>query len=255
MRWLVPVAALALGCPPPARYAVVQPGLSCARAARVAYRTLVALGYTVTDLVPATPATPGVVSATKTAPDGGLTRVRVAIRCDARGAVLQPIEEDLVPVYDFSRLFGYSFKTLVQRPDLEEPRAGSGLEVQVRALATHEAVLELGSAPSVGNAVVVRVTVRNHTERAVGIDPARIELVSPDGGGTGPLIGPALEAVLGEGPGGERVRDEPLAARRVTPRETVAGYLVYPPGVYREARITIEDEETGEAEGFLAPVE
>jgi len=32
-------------------------------------------------------------------------------------------------------------------------------------------------------------------------------------------------------------------------------YLVYPPGVYREARISIEDAETGESEGFVTPVE
>jgi len=51
------------------------------------------------------------------------------------------------------------------------------------------------------------------------------------------------------------VRAERLRPGRVAAHTTASGFLVYPPGVYREARISIEDVETGESEGFVTPVE
>ena len=255
MRRLLLLVAFLLGCPAPARYAVVQPGLPCERANRVAYRTMLALGYTVTDLVPASPAHTGSIAATKAGPEGEPGKVRVDIRCDAAGAVLQPVEGSVVSNYDFSRAFGYSFKTLVQGPDEEEPRAGRGLEVLVHVLLPHEALLDLGGEPTVGGAVAVRITIRNHTARAVQIDPAEVELVAADGESAAPLSGPSFDAALAANAGGERVRRERLARTRVRANETVVGYAVYPGAAYREARIAIEDVETGETEGFVAPVQ
>src|SRR5207247_1281040 len=97
-----------------------------------------ALGYAVTDLVPASPERAGDIGATKGGAEGEPEKVRVRIRCDAEGAVLQPVEEVLVSNYDFSRVFGYSFKTLVQGPDVEEPRAARGLEALVHGVLPHE---------------------------------------------------------------------------------------------------------------------
>lgn len=247
--------AASAACPPPSRYAVVRPGLGCERATRVAYRTLVSLGYTVTGLVPANPEQPGSISATRPDPEGTPRPVRVVIRCDARGAVLQPVEEQFLPDYDFSRVFGYSFTALVQRPDVETPHDGKGLEVQIRTIPPHEAILDLGATPTRGATVLVRVTVRNQTLRAVAIDPARIELVPAEGESALPLTGPALAAALVPGPAGERVRGEQLGGGRIAAGATVAGYLLYPAGAYREARIAIEDVETEESEGFVTPVQ
>jgi hypothetical protein len=256
MRRLVAGAAvLLLGCPAPARYAIQRPGLSCERAARVAYKTLIGLGYTVTGLVPPHPERTGQIAATRSRPDGGTEAVRVLVRCGPEGAELQPVEESLVPSYEFSRVFGYSFKSLVQAPDTEEPRAALGLETQVHVIPEHEALLDLGGSPTISGTVPVRVTVRNHTDRAVAVDPARIELVAAEGEAAAPLAGSALDSSLAAGAAGGRVRAELLTARRVPPRTTVTGYLVYPAGAYREARIGIEDVETGETEGFVAPVE
>jgi hypothetical protein len=255
MRWVVPIVALALGCPAPARFSEVRPGLSCERATRVTYRTLVALGYTVTDVVPASPARAGSITGTKTLPDGGTKTGRAVITCDARGAVVQPVEDALLPDYEFSRGFGYSFKTLVQRPDVEEPRAGIGLEVLVHAVSPQEAILDLGGVPTAGGAVPVRVTVRNNTARAVAIDPSRIDLVPTGGSATGPLAGPALEQSLAAGAAADRVRAEPLRPGRIAPHTTATGWLVYPPGAYAEARVSLEDVETGEGEGFVTPVQ
>ena len=255
MRRLAVLALLAAGCPTPAIYKEVRPGLSCERATRVTYRTLVALGYKVTEVVPATPERAGVVSGTKPGPEGSTLTGRVVITCDAEGAVLKPVEDSLVPNYDFSRGFGYSFKEMVKRPDVEEPWAGRGLEVRVHALSPQEATLDLGGVATVAGAVPVRVTVRNNTARAVSIDPARIDLAPAGASASGPLAGRELERALAPGAAGDRVRTRPLRAGRVAAHTTATGYLVYPPGAYREARVSIEDVETGESEGFVIPVE
>ena len=255
MRRLAVLALLAAGCPTPAIYKEIRPGLSCERATRVTYRTLVALGYTVTELVPATPERAGVVSGTKPGPEGSTLTGRVVITCDAEGAVLKPVEDSVVPNYDFSRGFGYSFKELVKHPDVEEPWAGRGLEVVVHVLSPQEATLDLGGVAIAGGAVLVRVTVRNNTARAVSIDPVRIDLVPAGGTASGPLAGEALARALAPGAAGDRVRAERLRPGRVAAHTTASGFLVYPPGVYREARISIEDVETGESEGFVTPVE
>ncbi len=185
MRRLAVLALLAAGCPTPAIYQEIRPGLSCERATRVTYRTLVALGYTVTELVPATPERAGVVSGTKPGPEGSTLTGRVVITCDAEGAVLKPVEDSVLPNYDFSRGFGYSFKELVKHPDVEEPWVGRGLEVLVHTLSPQEATLDLGGVAIAGGAVLVRVTVRNNTARAVSIDPARIDLVPAGGTASG----------------------------------------------------------------------
>jgi len=255
MRRLAVLVLLVAGCPTPAIYREVRPGLSCERATRVTYRTLVALGYTVTELVPATPERAGVVSGTKPGPEGSTLTGRVVITCDAEGAVVKPVENALVPNYDFSRGFGYSFKEMVKHPDVEEPWAGRGLEVRLHALSPPEATLDLGGVATVAGAVPVRVTVRNNTARAVSIDPARIDLVPAGGTASGPLAGEALARALAPGAAGDRVRAAGLRPGRVAAHTTASGFLVYPPGTYREARITIEDVETGESEGFVTPVE
>jgi hypothetical protein len=253
MRWLAALLVLA-GCPPPARYTEVRPDLSCERATRVAYRTLVTLGYTVTQVTVASPERAGGVTGTRPEPDGSTRTGRVVITCDAKGAVLRPVEDSLVPNYEFSRAFGYSFKVLVQRPDVEEPAAALGLQVLVHALTPQEATLDLGGVPTT-TGVAVRITVRNNTDRTVALDPGRLRLVSEGGDATGPLAGPALDAALSTGPAADRVRRDLLGERRVAPHTTLAGYLVFPSGAYREARVTIDDVETGEGEGFVVPVQ
>ena len=254
MRRLLVLLLLATGCPTPSQYREVQPGLSCDRATRVAYRTLQELGYTITEFTPATPGTYGAIAGTKTRRDGAQTTGRVRIECGATGANLVPIEDSAFPDYEFSRAFGYSFKSLVKQPDVEEPKAEIGLEVLVRAFTPHDALLDLGGPATVGGAVPVQITIRNHTDRAVAVDPKRIDLMNAAGDSAAPLGGGALNAALAEGAGGARVRKELLSGRKIPPKTTVAGFLVYPPGTYREAQIGIEDVETGETEGFVAPV-
>jgi len=256
MRWLAFLGVMLVACPPPAQYTVERPELSCDRAVRVAHKTLGALGYTVTELVEPSVERSGAVGGTKVDAQGQAHKARVIIRCSGQGAVLQPVEEGLVPSdYEFSRTFGYSFKTLVQRPDVEQPWQNVGLQVLVQTLDPFKARLDLGDVPTVGEVVVVRVTVRNNTDRKVRLDASRLSLVDAQGNAHEPLLGGALAATLAQNSAGDRLRAEAFGPTPIAARETRVGFLVYPLARYREARVAIEDVETEETDGFVMPVE
>jgi hypothetical protein len=103
--------------------------------------------------------------------------------------------------------------------------------------------------------VAVRVTVRNETDRAVRLDASRLSLVDAGGGSHEPLAGSALATAIAGNAAGQRIRAEAFGPRPIAAGETRVGFLVYPPGAYREARVSIDDVETDETEGFVTPVE
>ena len=192
-RGLLLLLALASACPEPARYRVIRPGLGCEPATRAAYKTLITLGYRVTSINPAEPGHTGRIDGVKGGADGAPVKAGVEIECDAKGSVLTPLEPDLVPNWEYSRAFGYSFKSIVAMPEnVDVPRAGVGLEVRVHAVSPEESTLDLGAPATTPGTLLVRVTIRNHTDRAVRLDPERLELVAPDAPSALPLQGAAL---------------------------------------------------------------
>jgi len=255
MRWLLVVTLLAAGCTSAGRYAVQRPDLECSRATRVVRRTLVELGYTITEMVEASAARPGIVGGTKPAAGGGTERGRVSIRCTPRGVDVQPIEDSMMPNWEFSRKFGYSFRELVQRPDVETPRVEAGLQTLVESLDNYEARLDFGSNATQGGAVLIRVTIRNGTDRAVALDAAGLTLSGADGKPGMPLEGGAFDAALVSGPAADRIRTERLERVEVAPNTTAVRFTIYPPGKWTNAQISIEDVETGETEGFMTAVQ
>jgi hypothetical protein len=213
------------------------------------------MGYTITDLIEPKGATPGFVTGTKRTPDGHTTKGSVRIACSGAGVELRPIEDSLVSSFEFSRGFDYSFTSLVQRPDVETPRVEAGVQVLVQVVDSYQARLDLGGEAVRGGNVLVRLTVRNGTDRAVAVDQSRVTVVTGDGTSAQALGGPALDAALAAGPGADRVRHELLGKLEVPARTTAFRFLVYPPGSYREARLAVEDVETGESDGFVTAVE
>jgi len=257
MRWLAVLAVVAAGCPAPGVYSVDRPGLECERAVRVTKRTFDTLGYTVTELIePRGPGTSGQVTGKKTMPDGRTTTGRVRIRCDETGALMQPIEDTLVPNFEFSRAFGYSFKTLVQSPDVEVPRVQAGVQPLVETMTAVEQRLDLGGEAVQAGTVLLRVTIRNDTDRAVVLEPAGFVLVAGGGDETPPLAAANAAAALTATAAGDRVRRELLSRPlKVPPGTTAVRFLVFPPGTYGEARIELEDVETGERDGAVTAVQ
>ena len=259
MRWsvvlLVAGATCVTGCFALSKYAIDRPGLECDRALRVARRTLDAMGYTITEMVQPKERVPGGIAGTKTLPNGQVTTGRVRIVCNAGGAELQPIEDSIAPSFEFSRSFGYSFKTLVQRPDIESPRVESGVQVLAEVLDVYEQRLDLGSDAVRPDHTLVRFTVRNGTDRGVALDASGLTLVTAGGTTAQPLAGAVASGALLAGAGGDRVRRELMDRVEVAPRSTAVRFLIYPKDAYREARIDVEDVETKEHDGFVAPVQ
>lgn len=239
----------------PTRYVVERPGLDCERAVRVARRTLVEMGYTITGMTQPKGGTSGFVTGTKRMPDGQTTKGSASIKCSGTGVEVRPIEDSLLSTFEFSRTFDYSFTSLVQRPDVETPRVESGVQVLVQVVDVYQARLDLGGEAVSGGNVLVRLTVRNGTDRTVAVGKERLTLVTADGTSAQALGGPALDAAFAAGPAADRVRHELLGKLEVRPRTTSFRFLVYPPGLYREARIAVEDVETGESDGFVAAVQ
>lgn len=256
MRWRLLALALVLGCPAPGIYSVDLPGETCLRATRLAFRSMAELGYRVTGVVEPTVVKPGRIEGVKRDPGGREARASVRISCDVRGARLQPVEGALVPSsYDFSRAFGYSVKSLAKLPDVEAPMDGQGLEVLLEALDEPRARLDLGGPVLAGEGVLVRVTVRNHTDRTVVLDRERVTLATAGGNVVRALEGGALEGRLGAGAAADTVRGGMLRRRRVAGGETVQRYLVFPGGAYVDGQVAIEDVETGESDGFVVPLQ
>ena len=252
---LLALAAVLAACPPAGRYAVVTQDMSCARANRVAHRTMVALGYDVDELTEATPSRRGRISGTRPRPDGSRDRGSVQISCRDEEIVLQPVEGELVPSsWEFSRAFGYSFTSLANRPDDETPQQEVGLQVLLEVLSAAQAQLELGGPAVAETAMLLRITVRNHTPRPLEVDAQRFALVTPEGDAVTALAGEGLARVMLTGPGADRVRTDLLGRTPVPANETVVRFLVFPPGTYREAHVAIIDAETDETEGFVVQV-
>ncbi len=77
----------------------------------------------------------------------------------------------------------------------------------------------------------------------------------PPRGSSPPIAESGLGTALAPGPGAERVRAELLRRLEVPPRQTAVRFAVYPAGSYGEARVGVQDVETGETEGFFVAVQ
>jgi hypothetical protein len=225
---------------------VMLPGEQCPRATRLAFRSMTALGYRVTAVVEPSPLRAGRVDGVKRRGDGTEAQSRVRIECEPDGVRMQPMEDALIPSdYDFSRSFGESVKTMAEQPDLEE--AGTeALEVLMRRR----------DRPRLARAgMLVRITVRNDTDRAVLVQRDRIVLVTGSGSVASALSGGALATSLGSGTATAPVRAGLLEREQVPGRATIHRYLVFPEGAYTHAQVSVQDVETGESDGFVVPLQ
>lgn len=256
MRWRLLCLAVAIGCPAPGLYSIELPGEQCPRATRLAYRSMTELGYRVTAVVEATPAKQGRVEGVKMGADRREQRATVRIKCEATGVRMQPVEGALIPSdYDFSRSFGYSVKTLAAQPDAETPIEARGLQVLIQHIDGPRARLDLGGPVLAAQATLVRVTVRNDTDRDVLVDGERVLLTTAAGEFGEALEGAALAASLGTGKAARTVRGQILERVTVPAGKTIVRYLVFPAAPWLDGQVSIEDVETGESDGFVVPVQ
>ena len=224
MRWLVLLAALAAGCPAPTQYAVNRPGLECHRAVRVARRTFDQLGYTITEMVePAEPGVSGRITGTKTMPE---REARPPAACASMcgpeaGAALQPIEDQLVPDFEFSRAFGYSFKRWCSGPTSRAPMVDAGVQPGAGGARRLRAARSIWAARrSRPDHAGARHHAQRHGSCGGGRSGRRLRW-SLRKRRAEPLAGQSAQSRPGARPGGERVRRELLSrglkCHRATP--------------------------------------
>ena len=245
MPWRLLLLLPVIGCFASGKYMVVLPGEQCPRATQLAFRSMTALGYRVTAVVEPSPVRPGRVDGVKRRGDGTESQSRVRIECESDGVRMQPLEDALIPSsYEFSRSFGESVKTMAEMPDVE---GGAGTEAL-------EVVLQRRTRPRLSGAgTLVRLTVRNDTDRAVLVKRDRIVLVTGGGDVVSAVSGGALETSLGSG--NATVREGILDRERVPGHATIQRYLVFPEGAYTHAQVSVQDVETGESDGFVVPLQ
>jgi hypothetical protein len=106
-----------------------------------------------------------------------------------------------------------------------------------------------------GAGTLVRITVRNDTDRAVLVQRDRIVLVTGSGSVASALSGGALATSLGSGTATAPVRAGLLEREQVPGRATIHRYLVFPEGAYTHAQVSVQDVETGESDGFVVPLQ
>lgn len=226
---------------------IEEKGVPCGEAQQIAVGTVQRLGYTIAEVTQAQPGTPGVVVGerqlgTRTA------RVLVQVFCTTLGAEIQAKAEGQgLENLDFAGQFEKTFAAVASARPTPRPMAESGVDVAV--------VLERPSANglevdlSSAGVLPARVRVVNRTQRRYRLHADGVVLQTFQGSRVQPLgladVAQILPVEKREAATAKLLRDIVLQ-----PGAEVDGYLLFPFGSYARARVTLEDLENEESEGF-----
>lgn len=234
----------ALGCA--GRYVrIEQPGVPCHQAQGLAIEAVRRMGFSVQEVLPPAPGVPGMIRAER--PSGGRTQqALVQIFCTTAGAEVEARSEGVSDL-GFRNDFEKSFRISTSAPRPVRTAAPAGIDVLV--------LPERADAGGIGadlrgtGLLPVRVRITNSTPRRLRLAPEAITLI-----GTGSTrVRPLSEAAaLAKVPASDRgtVESNLLGAGTIGKGETVSGYLLFPFASYTGARVTLEEEESEETEGF-----
>ncbi len=271
------LASLALAaCTVPIRqFDLRNQALTCAQANEYAYRTLQNMGFSITAFDPAGAGRAGDLHGTRE--DRGSTqKVTVTITCTGSGADIVASEDNRwVGRADFKRGFYLAFTATVTqasvtaaaaREEAERPldqKKRKGLQVALEPLPGAGAKLEFAFDLAAAQILPVRVTINNVTPRVYTLDPSDIVLIQTDGTRVHPLSIAAsaqqvADTIRASGAAsvdvaevGRQLQARLLLTRTVPANQTVSGYLYYPLAAYVKGRVSLEDQASEEAEGFL----
>ena len=279
MRRPLLVLALAVfvaGCPSAQQqYIVRREKLSCDDANRYAFDSMRSLGYSVGQFRLARVGAPGMIKATKEG-ERGTDHVTVDIRCEATGVELFGSKDESFLKQDmtFSRGFFLAFTGLADHgPEMVAWKdhqsggtAAGGVKFKIQPQIGLETKLDFGEDLAGAGILAVKVTIQNGTTQTYELDPASIELRTPNDdkvaqiqiGAAAATLARTSAADAGEGappPDPARMeallRGRALTTRTLRPGDQVEGFIYFPTGTYTRARATLIDAETSEPEGFL----
>jgi len=266
------------GCTPPVRqYDIKNQALTCEQANDYALRTLQGMGFNISGFEPAGIGRPGVLRGSRDEGQKWAQVVTVEITCTGQGADFNPYEDGKwLGQVDFKRAFYMSFTAVAaqsaanaatareeaRRPPTE--KKGQGLQVLLSPVRGLGAKLDFDVDIACGGVLPVIVTVNNLTPRTYKIDPADIVLVQKDGTRVHPLLVDAAAQHIAAQPAkdgaaplpdaGEvqrRLQAKLLTTTVLPENQTAKGYLFYPLADYVKGRVTLEDKESEETEGFV----
>lgn len=272
--------ALAACNPPIKQYELKDQALSCDDANRVAYRTIEAMRFKVTEFNPAAPDQRGVIKATRTVSRGTdeQQNVTVNIDCTATGADIDASEDGAwLNQLEFKRAFHHAYLNVVSmrsaNAQLEEKIiAGTApasqqrrdLRVVVQPMRGQAAKLDFPFDLDAAGVLPVRVEITNLTPRTYALDVSAIRLTRADrervaalaprdaaaritsakrGNPPQPLTTASPDAVA------DALGVRQFSASQIAPGAVREGFLYFPLDEYRSARIVLTDQETGEDEG------
>jgi hypothetical protein len=281
--WIYVFALCWCACSTPLKqFELRDRSLSCEEANEVSYKTLRAMGFTLTAFEPAKPGRAGVLKGRRQRPGPPPHRqqVTVDIECTATGTSIDAHEDfKLLDQLEFKRGFYHSFTNIVSMTAAEEAMekridAGTAppsqqrrdLQVLVEPVRGHEAKLYFDIDLAAGGVLPLRLTVNNRTtnryrlqaqevrltrkdrKRVSSLTPAQaaarvVETRLPETGE--PVTALSLEAVT------ERLRKDLFVADVVEPGERLSGYLYFPRAEYGRARVVVVEDRSGESEGFV----
>jgi len=271
------ILALA-GCTPPIRqFDIKRQSLTCEQANDYAYRTLQSMGFTMTQFEPATAAHAGTLRGTRD--ERGTQNVTVGIACNGTTANVDASEDGkLLGQLEFKRGFYLAFTAIaaqtaisasIARQQAQRPiegKTGQGLHVLVEPVRGLGAKLDFDLDLAAAGVLPVRVSINNVTPRIYTLDPDDIVLAQKDGTRVHPLtVADAVQRVASaatQKPANDasapdsaevtrRFQSKLLTARSIAAGQTLQGYLFFPLGDYVKGRVTLEDQASEEAEGFV----
>lgn len=245
----VSLCGVIMSCAPqqPLRKRTIEaPMLSCEDANRLAYRTVITLGYTIGSLQVGRPGQPGHIVAEK---DGGQVGT-VTITCHDSGATVEPEKSGLpIPTligaaerpHEFQNLFQHTFNILRSGQEHAiQHGPGQGLTLTMTRLNSFESQMDFGADLPASGVLPVKMEITNNTPRPYGLDTGKVYLQSVGGSDR---VAPIVPPTAGQG---KALQGEIT----IQPSQSVTGYLFYPVGNYSSARTTLIDKENAEGEGF-----
>jgi hypothetical protein len=279
---LVSVAAPYACSMPIQQFELENQTLTCEDANQVTYKTLRAMGFTLTAFEPAKPGRAGVLKGHRERPGTQPyeQHVTVDIECTPTGTSVDAHEDfKLLDQLEFKRGFYHSFTSIVSMTAAEQAMqeridAGTApasqqrrdLQVLIEPVRGHEAKLDFEIDLAAAGVLPLRLSVNNRTKNHYRFEAGEIRLTRKDRGRvssltpeqaaarvvgarhpeTGdPVTTLSLEEVS------KRLGNELFVANAVAPGERPSGYLYFPLAEYRRARVVVVEVTSGESEGFM----
>jgi len=236
------------------------------------------MGFSVTAFEPASAGHSGTLRGTRET--RGTQNVTVVITCDTGTANVDASEDyKFLGQLEFKRGFFLAFtgtatqasisdsvaRTETQRPLEQKQR--QGLHVLLTPVGGLGAKLDFDVDLAAAGVLPLQVSIENSTPRAYSFDPEDITLAQADGTRVHPLsVTAAAERVATSmaPPGADgaaavldrteitrRLDAYRLTAHTVAANHSVKGYLYFPLAPYVKGRVSLEDAETEEVEGFV----